>query len=126
MSDRQHHTQSTSPGDPTTTIAQSSTAGTARKIAAWTYYGLVGIWIRVVVEVTLISCGLGLLAAFPLAVLQRSGVLPIHLVHLGPWLDQQSNGLYYLGAGSISAIGAFFLYLAFGPARRWLPRRPGA
>jgi hypothetical protein len=68
---------------------------------------------------------LGLLAAFPLAVLQRSGAIPIGLVHLGPWIDQQSNG-FYLAAGLVSAFGAFLLYLAFGPARRWLPRRPGA
>lgn len=125
MSDRLHHTHSTSRGDPTTTTTQSSTAGTARKIAAWAYYGLFGFWLRVIIEVTLIACGLGLLAAFPLAVLQRSGAIPIGLVHIGPWIDQQSNG-FYLAAGLVSAFGAFLLYLAFGPARRWLPRRPGA
>jgi hypothetical protein len=126
MDDQMKRTHSSSSQVSTTRATQSSAASTARKVGAWTYYGLFGVWIRLVVAVALIGCGLALLFAFPLALLQRAGAFSIQVLHLGSWLEQQSNGAYYLAAGLGSVIGAFLLYLAFGSARRWLLRRPAA
>jgi hypothetical protein len=125
MNDQINRTQSTSSRVSTTT-PQSSAASTAHKVGAWTYYALFGFWIRVVVAVFLVGCGAALLVAGPIAVLERAGVLLTHMVTFGPWLGPVSDGIFYLLAAAASVVGAFLLYLAFGPARRWLLHHPAA
>ncbi len=114
------------PSSRMTTTSNPSTASTARKVGAWTYYALFGLWIRVVVAVFLVGCGAALLIAGPIAVLERGGVLLTHMVTFGPWLGSVSDGVFYLLAAATSVGGAFLLYLVFGPARRWLLHHPAA
>jgi hypothetical protein len=109
-----------------TTTPNPSAASTARKVGAWTYYGLFGFWIRIVVAVFLVGCGAALLLAGPIAVLERAGVLTTHLVTFGPWLGSISDGVFYLLAAAASIVGAFLLYLVFGPAWHWLLHHPAA
>jgi len=119
MADQIKGTETTSSRIPTAT-PQSSAASTARKVGAWTYYALFGFWIRVVVAVFLVGCGAALLLAGPIAVLEHGGMLLTHLVTFSPWLGPISDGVFSLLAAAASIVGAFLLYLAFGPARRWL------
>src|SRR5689334_14423850 len=122
MNDQINRTQSTS--SRVSTTPQSSAASTARKVGAWTYYALFGFWIRVVIAVFLVGCGAALLVVGPIAVLEREGVFLTHMVTFGPWLDPVSDGVFYLLAAAASIGGAFLLYLALGPARRWLLHHP--
>ena len=126
MKDQINRTHTTSSEVSMTSGAPQAASSTARKIGSWVHYAVFGFWLRLVVAVALIGCGLALLATFPIAVLQRTEVISTHVLYLGSWLERQSTGFYYLVAGLGSGIGAFLLYLAFGPARRWLLHRPGA
>jgi hypothetical protein len=108
------------------TTAPPSASLTARKMGAWIYYALFGFWIRIVVAALLVGCGAALLLAGPIAALEHGGVLLTHLVTFGPWLGSVSDGVFSLLAAAASILGAFLLYLAFGPARGWLLHHPAA
>ena len=99
---------------------------TARKVGAWTFYAVFGFWSRVVVAALLLGCGVALLVAGAIAALEHGGVLFTHLVTFGPWLEPVSDGVFNLLAAAASIFGAILLYLAFGPARRWLLHHPAA
>ena len=123
MEDQINGTETTSSRISTAT-RQSSAASTARKVGAWTYYALFGFWIRVVVAVFLVGCGAALLVVGPIAALEREGVFLTHMVTFGSWLGPLNDGVFYLLAAAASIVGAFLLYPAFGPARRWLLHHP--
>lgn len=94
---------------------------------AWLFYILIGLWIRLAVAVSLGAGGVAMIAALPLALLQRAGFIPeVVTVQLGgrDWLAAQGDGVYYLVAVSCFLAGIICLIVLFGPAQRWLQRRP--
>jgi hypothetical protein len=93
-------------------------------VFVWASYLLVGFWLRLVVAVGLIGCGMALQISLPLALWQVYGFLPDGVVSLEPFLHT-SDTTMLLVSGIASGSGTVLLALAFGPLRRWLLRHPG-
>ncbi len=95
------------------------------KTAFWVFYLLIGVWLDIVVTDLWWGMGVGASLAFPVLVMQRTGILNAQLVVA---TDFGNPTVQLVVTALVSLIGVFFLASAvayWARMHRWMFRRFG-